>query len=122
MSIYKKQSDDLKTFDTAEDFLKYYENNKKDIDETKTRSLNLKFRINGHTIGRKGGNIILYPKKQMKEESQETIEQKNNFDEKFEQMKQAILDLNERLKTIENFISNSGKSTQQSIHQLYYHK
>ena len=122
MSIYRKQSDDLKTFESAEDFLKYYENNKKDIDAIKTRSLNLKFRINGHTIGRKQGEIILYPKKQVVEQSQENNDQKNDVDEKYEQLKQAILELNERLKIIEDYISNSAKPTQQSIHQLYYHK
>ena len=61
MSIYKKQSDDLKTFDSAEEFLKYYDNNRKDIDNTHTRSLNLKFKINGHHLGRKQGKLILYP-------------------------------------------------------------
>ena len=61
MSVYKKKSDDVKYFDNEKEFLKYYEKNKESIDEETTRSLNLKFKINGHKIGRKGGNIILYP-------------------------------------------------------------
>ena len=61
MSVYKKKSDDVKYFDNEKEFLKYYEKNKESIDEETTRSLNLKFKINGHRIGRKSGNIILYP-------------------------------------------------------------
>ena len=126
MSIYKKQSDDLKTFETAEEFLKYYDNNKKDIDETHTRSLNLKFKINGHTIGRKQGKLILYPKKSEQKESPETTIS-NDIDEKYEQLKQAILQLNERLKKLEESLPQDNFSpqqvlTQQPAHQLYYHK
>ena len=40
MSIYKKQSEEQKTFETAQDFLKYYEKNKEDLDEMNTRSMN----------------------------------------------------------------------------------
>ena len=108
MSIYKKQSEDFKTFESAEEFLKYYENNKKDIDALHTRSLNLKYKINGHTIGRKLGKIILYPKKS---------EQKNHPQEQdveetklvIEQLKQAILQMNERLKIIEEYIDSQSK-------------
>lgn len=102
MSIYKKQSEDSKTFESAEEFLKYYENNKKDIDALHTRSLNLKFKINGHTIGRKKGEIILYPKK-----SEQTESPQEN-DVIIEQLKQAILSLNERLKKLEESLTPSS--------------
>ena len=105
MSIYKKQSEDSKTFESAEEFLKYYENNKKDIDALHTRSLNLKFKINGHTIGRKQGEIILYPKK-----SEQTESPQEN-DVIIEQLKQAILSLNERLKKLEESLSQSRTVT-----------
>lgn len=110
MSIYKKQSDDCKTFETPDEFLKFYENNRKDIDETNTRSLNLKYKINGHTIGRKQGNIILYPKK---------FEDTTSVS--LEQLKQAILQLNERLKIIEEQLSSTAVK-QSSNFPLYYHK
>ena len=61
MSVYKKISDDCRTFNSESDFLKYYEKNKETIDEINTRALNLKFKINGYKIGRKEGKIILYP-------------------------------------------------------------
>lgn len=119
MSIYKKQSEDSKTFESAEEFLKYYENNRKDIDALHTRSLNLKFKINGHTIGRKKGEIILYPKKSEQTETP----QENEVDEKYEQLKQAILQLNERLKIIEEqLLQGTSVPKQSSNFQLYYHK
>lgn len=98
MSIYKRQSDDIKNFDSAEEFLKYYENNRKDIDSTHTRSLNLKYKIDGHTIGRKQGKIILYPNKT------EIKTEENSNDSNYEQLKNALLDLNERLKIIEDMV------------------
>ena len=124
MSIYKKQSDDVKTFDSAEEFLKYYDNNRKDIDNTHTRSLNLKFKINGHHLGRKGGNLILYPLRGVdpkgypvnKVESYDQTNDDSDLNQKYEQLKQAVLDLNERLKIIE------AKIMQQSSYHLSYHK
>ena len=136
MSIYKKQSDNFKTFETAEDFLKYYENNRKDIDECNTCSLNLKFKITGHRIGRKQGKIILYPtglppkgfpstglppKNVSDEEPEEGVTV-----EKYEQLKQAVLQLNERLKIIEERLHQEDVQQQNlkqsSSFQLYYHK
>lgn len=114
MSIYKKQSEDSKTFETAEEFLKYYENNKKDIDALHTRSLNLKFKITGHTIGRKKGEIILYPKKS---EQTETPQENDETKITLENLKQAILQLNERLKKLEE-----RTVTPSSNFPLYYHK
>lgn len=61
MSIYKKISDNSKQFETPEEFLKFYDKNKDSIDETNTRALNLKYKINDHKIGRKNGKIIIYP-------------------------------------------------------------
>lgn len=119
MSIYKKQSDDVKTFDSAEEFLKYYDNNRKDIDNTHTRSLNLKFKINGHHLGRKGGNLILYPIRNLEQNSNENHDDSNlcnDLNQKYEQLKQAVLDLNERLKIIE------AKIMQQSSYHSCYHK
>lgn len=104
MSIYKKQSDDLKTFDSAEEFLKYYDNNRKDIDNTHTRSLNLKFKINGHHLGRKQGKLILYPTRETETLHNNDENSESDLNQRYEQLKQAVLDLNERLKIIESII------------------
>ena len=123
MSIYKKQSDDLKTFDSAEEFLKYYENNRKDIDSTHTRSLNLKYKINGHHLGRKQGKLILYPVNKVENNvsnDDSDLNQKNkieDLEDRYEQLKDALIDLNERLKIIEAKLLNS-----QTSFQTYYVK
>lgn len=117
MSIYKKQSDDLKSFETPEEFLKYYDNNKKDIDETHTKSLNLKFKINGHKIGRKQGKIILYPLKKEAQCASEETEQT----EQIKLLREAIVNLNERLKKLEQ-AEQQRCSTQSSNPLSYYHK
>ena len=119
MSIYKKQSEDPKEFGSAEEFLKYYDNNRKDIDATHTRSLNLKYKINGHTIGRKQGKLILYPIQKIGNEIiNDTTASNSDSDLKqmYEQLKSGLLDLNERLKKLESLI------TPQSNFQLYCHK
>ena len=51
---------------TNKTFLNYYETHKKEIDEMKTRGLNVKFRINGYHIGRKEGKLILFPEQREK--------------------------------------------------------
>lgn len=122
MSIYRKQSDDLKTFDSAEEFLKYYENNRKDIDSTHTRSLNLKFKIDGHHLGRKQGKLILYPINKVEENvsnddtKRDITDSNSDLKEMYEQLKQAVLDLNERLKKLEEYFKPQTNS------HLYYHK
>ena len=119
MSIYKKQSEDPKEFGSAEEFLKYYDNNRKDIDATHTRSLNLKYKINGHTIGRKQGKLILYPTNKIGNEIINDATASNSdsdLKQMYEQLKSGLLDLNERLKKLESLI------TPQSNFQLYCHK
>ena len=87
MSVYKKISDNVKTFESESEFLKYYEKNKESIDETKTKSLNLKYKINGYKIGRKEGKIILYPtKKNIDSESEE----KQNINETIKEIREDI--------------------------------
>ena len=134
MSIYKKQSEDSKTFETPEEFLKYYENNKKDIDETHTRSLNLKYKINNHRIGRKLGKIILYPIQKGKNDEEDDFELKQQFEnleEKYNKLKTVVLQLIEEIETLKNFHNGystavTGQDWRQSTSQLnfqnYTHK
>ena len=124
MSIYRKQSDDLKTFDSAEEFLKYYENNRKDIDSTHTRSLNLKFKIDGHHLGRKQGKLILYPINKV-EDNISNDDSNSDLKEMYEQLKQDVLDLNERLKKLEEYDVRSQPEAYfkpQTNSHLCYHK
>lgn len=108
MSVYKKISDDCRTFNSESDFLKYYEKNRETIDEINTRALNLKFKINGYKIGRKGGKIILYPvnnvsTNQNSEESHSDITLRTeNYDET---LKQEVEELKTRVNILESMMN-----------------
>ena len=122
MSIYKKQSEDPKYFNSAEEFLKYYDNNRKDIDNTHTRSLNLKYKINGHTIGRKQNKLILYP---LKENSMNdsTSESEISLDQKFDKLKDVVMKLIEEVNELKIKLDEiSSSASQSTIHQKYCHK
>ena len=47
---FKNLYEETKEFNNKEEFLNYYETHKKEIDEMKTRGLNVKFHINGYKI------------------------------------------------------------------------
>ena len=47
---YQNLWEDTREFDNKREFLSYYETHKKEIDEMKTRGLNIKFHINGYKI------------------------------------------------------------------------
>ena len=66
ITTFKNLYEETKEFNNKQDFLNYYETHKKEIDEMKTRGLNVKFRINGYHIGRKEGRLILYPEQREK--------------------------------------------------------
>lgn len=123
MSIYKKQSEDPINFDTAQDFLKYYENHQKDIDNIHTRSLNLKYKIKDHTIGRKQGKLILYPNKQKLTEnyndtkclSRKANDESNlSLEERYNKLKDVVMELIKKINEIESILN--------TIHQNYNHK
>ena len=107
MSIYKRQSEDSMSFDSGEEFLKYYDNHRKDIDNIHTRSLNLKYKINGYTIGRKQGKLILYPTKNINEISEASSDL--TLDEKFNKLKTVVENILQELDEIKLYINFPNK-------------
>lgn len=105
MSVYKKISDDCRTFESDSDFLKYYEKNKETIDEINTRALNLKFKINGFKIGRKEGKIILYPLSSVV--SKVSTNEDSNLT-----LRQEVEELKLRINIIENILNDLVNSQQ----------
>ena len=99
MSVYKKISDDCRTFESDSDFLKFYEKNKETIDEINTRALNLKYKINGFRIGRKEGKIILYP-------INNVVSKVNTDEDSNVTLKQEVEELKLRINVIENILNN----------------
>ena len=61
IGVVKRASDDVKEFPSKEEFMKYYEINKIEIDNQSTCILNKKFKINGFHLGREKGVLKLIP-------------------------------------------------------------
>ena len=78
VKVFSNISDDPVSFETVQDFNRYYERNKEFVDSFSTRGLNKKFIITGYRIGRKKGEIILYPVQTQRE----TVPEENNFEER----------------------------------------
>ena len=59
ITVFENLSDNIVSFDSKEQFMRYYDKNKDDIDNMATRGLNTKFKIDGYKIGRKNKQLIL---------------------------------------------------------------
>ena len=115
VKVFANISDDPVSFETVQDFNRYYERNKEFVDGFSTRGLNKKFIITGYRIGRKKGDIILYPVQTHRETSPE----ENNFEER-NMLEEKIDSMNERLKKIEqllNILLNNSPVQQQRSSQ-----
>ena len=60
IKTYENLSDNVQSFDSKEQFMRYYDKNKEAIDAMHTRGINTKFKINGFKIGRKNKELIFY--------------------------------------------------------------
>ena len=63
VNVYETLSENAISFGNKEEFIAYYKTHSNEIDQMPTRGLNIKFRINGYKIGRKGVRITLIPTK-----------------------------------------------------------
>ena len=94
---YQNLWEDPREFDNKQEFLSYYETHKKEIDEMKTRGLNVKFHINGYKIGRKQNKLILYPTNEKNNDNLETI--------KLDTLALNIKTINDKLDTLINMFN-----------------
>ena len=99
IKVFENIGDNVLSFETNEDFMRYYNKNQNMVDNMSTRGLNRKFKIDGFKIGRLQGKIILYPLKETETKTDEldsktklTINEKLDF-------------MNRRLKKIEDMIN-----------------
>jgi len=100
----KKLIEDSITFLTPEEFINYYtdEQNKSKIDSTKTRSLNLMYKIKGHQIVRKNKEIKL---KRLKNKNEFYLEEdiKNESDVSDNEIRMSNLE--RKVNAISNFLT-----------------
>ena len=93
---FKNLYEETKDFN-KEEFLNYYETHKKEIDEMKTRGLNVKYHINGYKIGRKQNKLILYSTNEKNNDNLETI--------KLDTLALNIKTINDKLDTLINMFN-----------------
>ena len=116
IEVFENIGDNVIEFETKEEFDRYYKKNKEFIDNMKTRGLNRKFIIHGFRIGRKKGNIILYPtevkNKDMTNSNEDTVTNSEiNLDELYqiqEDIYKKLDNLNQRLIRIEQFFEKNS--------------
>ena len=94
---FKNLYEDTREFDNKREFLSYYETHKKEIDEMKTRGLNVKFYINGYKIGRKQNKLILYQTNEKNNDNLETL--------KIDTLALNIKTINDKLDNLINVIN-----------------
>ena len=117
VKVFANISDDPVSFETVQDFNRYYERNKEFVDSFSTRGLNKKFIISGYRIGRKKGEIILYPV----QTTHDRVPEENNFEDR-SMLEEKIDSMNERLKKIEQLLTmilNNTPARQQQSKQFY---
>ena len=79
ITVFENLSDNIISFESKEQFMRYYDKNKDDIDNMATRGLNTKFKIDGYKIGRKNKQLILFPIR--KQENQSETKSEDNSEE-----------------------------------------
>ena len=117
ITVFENLSDNIITFESKEQFMRYYDKNKDTIDNMATRGLNTKFKIDGYKIGRKNKKLILFPMKQSIIENQTEItednsEEFNNLHIKLDILTDKINKIEHSMKQIFKLLSNLNPSSQ----------
>ena len=112
--VFENISDNPISFETKEDFNRYYERNKETVDAFSTRGLNKKYIITGYRIGRKKGEIILYPVPIPRSQSPTN----DHSFEDLTMLEEKIDSMNERLKKIEQLLQSSVLTLAQNQSQM----
>jgi hypothetical protein len=104
---------DIQQFETKQDFINYY-NEHKDLEDLKTKELNLKFKVKDHKIIRNKGKLAFRKIKSTNDsdESNDTQETKENIDKQVDLFK-TITELKEInadiLKKLDNVLKMCDK-------------
>ena len=110
IKIFQNLSDDVIEFESKEQFMNYYERNKKEIDEMKTRGINVKFKIPGYKIGRKNNNLILIPtanEGQSDKGVEKDITQLTTIDSKLDVINRRLIKIEEVLSYLFKLLNQS---------------
>lgn len=99
----------IKNFETKEEFMKYYEEHKEEIDKLQTKELNKQFKINECKISRNKNKIVVRantPKSKKEPKKSNKVEKKEVKPHAFEECLSEAKDLN---KVIDHLINEFEK-------------
>ena len=104
VKVFSNASDNVITFDNKEEFMKYYNKHKDDMDQEKTRGLNIKYKIPSYKIGRQKNVITLFPIKEPKQkvESKSEPEIKPEPESMFKELNELLEIQSQLITKIEN--------------------
>lgn len=114
LKVFENLYDNITKFENKEEFQRYYNKNKENIDAIPTRGLNIKFKIEGYKLGRQKGQIMLYPLTSSKEDRLKILEDRllqtttllnainARLNKDMENINAKLRDLNARLLDIED--------------------
>jgi len=108
LKVHTLKNHDPKIFETVDEFNKFYDANKDEIEKTSTISLNKMYLIKNHRIGRVNKKLKLYPVDHLTKRYKpvfEISEYKPINQDEFNEMD----DIKTRLKNIEDYLLSSSK-------------
>ncbi len=115
IKTFENLSDNVIEFETKQEFMRYYDQNKDMIDKMHTRGINSKFKINGFKIGRKNKELILFPMKEdFKDNSKEFIDLDLKLDAIIDRQKRLEHLIKELIKLIQPSELNPNNQLQSS--------
>ena len=108
IKVFENIGDNVLSFETKEDFMRYYNKNRELVDAMSTRGLNRKFKIDSFKIGRLKGKIILYPLKEPETKSEELdAKTKLTINEKLDFMNRRLKKIEEMINIVVDFLNTN---------------
>ena len=102
VEVVKRITEDVKEFSNKDDFIKFYELNKNELNDVSTCMLNKKFKIKGYHLGRKQGELQLIPLDLYRPSAYKVNQEDNQINLKLDVINDKLDDLNKNIKLLLN--------------------
>ena len=100
ISIVKRGSDDVREFNSKEDFINYYDNHRTELDQLSTCMLNKKFKIEGYHLSRSNKQLKLIPLNLYRPSEYQVNQENNMISMKIDVLNQKIDNLTKLLRQL----------------------
>ena len=105
IDVVHRASDNVKEFNTKEEFINYYETHKSEIDKQSTCILNKKFKINNFHLGREKGKLKLIPLNLYRPSEYQVNHDNNLINIKIDAINEQVIALNQKIDTLTEVIN-----------------